>query len=211
MLKLQYFGHLLWRADSLEMTWCWKDWRQEEKGATEDKMVERHHQLNGHESEQTPGDSKGQESLACCRPWGCKEVGVTYWLSNNKAFSNWRLLSDAPSDLDGQCMRKCRQITTSQKNRLWDCMWTHGRGETANQVCLLGNMDETAYSYKCNQRKLPSKIKTNRGLPLTWARRSRGKEYCLKLYKDLDNIPVISGQKRESWLLWSFWANINTG
>ena len=113
----------------------------------------RHHQLNGHESEQTPGDSKGQESLACCRPWGCKEVGVTYWLSNNKAFSNWRLLSDAPSDLDGQCMRKCRQITTSQKNRLWDCMWTHGRGETANQVCLLGNTDETAYSYKCNQKK----------------------------------------------------------
>ena len=50
-----------------------KDWRQEEKGMTEDEMVGWHHQLNGHEFEQTLGDSKGQESLVCCSPWGCKE------------------------------------------------------------------------------------------------------------------------------------------
>ena len=41
-----------------------KDWRQEEKGATEDEMVGWHHQLNGHEFEQTPGDGEGQGSLA---------------------------------------------------------------------------------------------------------------------------------------------------
>ena len=40
---------------------------------TEDEMVGWHHQLNGHEFEQTLGDSKGQESLVCCSPWGCKE------------------------------------------------------------------------------------------------------------------------------------------
>ena len=40
---------------------------------TEDEMVGWHHELNGHEFEQTPGDSEGQGSLACCRPWGCKE------------------------------------------------------------------------------------------------------------------------------------------
>ena len=43
-----------------------KDWGQEEKGMTEDEMVERHHQLNGHEFEQIPRDSEGQGSLVCC-------------------------------------------------------------------------------------------------------------------------------------------------
>ena len=47
-----------------------KDRGQEEKGITEDEMVAWHHWLNGHESEQTPGDSEGQGSLACCSPWG---------------------------------------------------------------------------------------------------------------------------------------------
>ena len=51
--------------------------RQEEKGTTEDEMVGWHHRLNGHEFEQTPGDSEGQESLACCSPWSCKESDTT--------------------------------------------------------------------------------------------------------------------------------------
>ena len=48
-----------------------KDWGQE-KRATEDEMVGRHHPLNGHEFEQTSGDSKGQGSLVCCSPWCCR-------------------------------------------------------------------------------------------------------------------------------------------
>ena len=40
---------------------------------TEDEMVRQHHQLNGDEFEQTPGDGEGQGTLACCTPWGCKE------------------------------------------------------------------------------------------------------------------------------------------
>jgi len=51
-----------------------KDWGQEEKGMTEDAMVGWHHQLNGHESEQTQGDSEGQGSLLCCSSWGHKEM-----------------------------------------------------------------------------------------------------------------------------------------
>ena len=47
-----------------------------ENGATEDAMVGWHHQLNGHESEQTPGDSGGQGSLACYSPWGYKQSCV---------------------------------------------------------------------------------------------------------------------------------------
>ena len=47
-------------------------------------MVAWHHQLNGHESEQTPGDGEGQGGLACCSPWGHKESDVTERLNNNK-------------------------------------------------------------------------------------------------------------------------------
>ena len=57
---------------------AWKDSMQEEKGMTEDEMVGQHHQLNGHEFEQTLGDSEGQGSLACCSPWGCKESDMTW-------------------------------------------------------------------------------------------------------------------------------------
>ena len=50
-VKLQYFGHMMWRADSLEKTLLKKNWGQEEKGMTEDEIVVWHHWLNGHESE----------------------------------------------------------------------------------------------------------------------------------------------------------------
>ena len=45
-------------------------------------MVGWHHQLNGHEFEPTPGDGGRQGSLACCSPWGCKELNVTEQLNN---------------------------------------------------------------------------------------------------------------------------------
>ena len=47
-------------------------------------MVGWHHQLNGHEFEQTPGDSEGQGSLACCSPWGRRESDMTEQLNNSK-------------------------------------------------------------------------------------------------------------------------------
>ena len=50
-LKLQYFGYLIRRVDSLEKTDAGRDWGQEEKGMTEDEMAGWHHQLNAHESE----------------------------------------------------------------------------------------------------------------------------------------------------------------
>ena len=56
---------------------------QEEKRVTEDEMVEWHQQLNGHEFEQTPEEGEGQGSLACCSPWGCKEVDTTERMNNN--------------------------------------------------------------------------------------------------------------------------------
>ena len=44
---------------------------------TEDEIVGWHYQLNEHEFEQTPGDGEGQRGLACCRPWGCKELDMS--------------------------------------------------------------------------------------------------------------------------------------
>ena len=63
------------RANSLEKTLpdAGKDWGQGEKGVTEDEMVGWHHWHNGHEFEQTQGDSEGQGSLTCCSLWGYKE------------------------------------------------------------------------------------------------------------------------------------------
>ena len=51
---------------------------------TEDKMVGWHHQFNGHEYEQTPGDGQGQGSLVCWSPWGCKELDKTEQLNNEQ-------------------------------------------------------------------------------------------------------------------------------
>ena len=59
-----------------------KDWRQEEKGMTEDEMVGWYHRLNGHEFEQAPGDGAGQAWLAAVHPWGCKKSNTTKRLNN---------------------------------------------------------------------------------------------------------------------------------
>ena len=80
-LKLQYFGHLMWRVDSLEKTDAERDWGQEEKGTTEDEMVGWHHQLDRYEFEWTLGVGDRQGGLACCDSWGLKELDVTEWLN----------------------------------------------------------------------------------------------------------------------------------
>ena len=53
------------------------------KGMTEDEMVGWHHRPHGYEFEQAPGDTEGQESLACCSPWGRTELDMTEQLNNN--------------------------------------------------------------------------------------------------------------------------------
>ena len=60
-------------------------------------MVGWRHGLNGHEFKQAPGDGEGQGSLACCSPWGCKELDMTERLnnnSNNKGYYVSKTLSD---------------------------------------------------------------------------------------------------------------------
>ena len=72
-LKLQYFGHLMQRAYSLEKTLMPEKIEGRRK---RDEMVGWHHRFNGHEFEETPGDGEGQGSLVCCRPWGHKELDM---------------------------------------------------------------------------------------------------------------------------------------
>ena len=101
-LKLQYFGHLMWRADSLENPDAGKDWRQE-KGTTEDEVIGCHHRLNGHKFEQAPGVGNGQESLACCNLWGHKESDMTEPLNwtvlkeSAQTVNRWRLKTKPPN------------------------------------------------------------------------------------------------------------------
>ena len=92
-LKLQYFGHLMWRADLLEKTvMLGRIWEQEEKGERrkEDEMIGWLHQLTGHELEQTLGNTEGQGSLVCCNSWVARSWT---WLSD------WTL---APPDQTGK-------------------------------------------------------------------------------------------------------------
>ena len=67
-----------------------KDWKQEEKGTTEDEILGWHHWLNGHEFEQAPGVGDGQGGLACCRPWGHR-VGYNWETELNLWFSSVNL------------------------------------------------------------------------------------------------------------------------
>ena len=88
-----------------------RDWGQEEKGTTEDEMVEWHHQLNGHEFGQTPGVGDGWGGLACCDSWGYKELDTTEWL-------NW---TETNPKQDTCCMVLCDilgKVTDSKRSWL---------------------------------------------------------------------------------------------
>ena len=80
-LKLQYFGRLMLRTDSLEKTLMLGKIEGVGKGRTEDEMVGWHHPLDAHEFGQALGVGDGQGSLACCSPWGRKELDTTVQLN----------------------------------------------------------------------------------------------------------------------------------
>ena len=82
---------ILWPSDAKSwLIWkdpdAGKDWGQEEKGTTEDKMVWWHHRLNGHGFGWTLGVGDGQGGLACCDSWGCKESDTTERLNWTEHF-----------------------------------------------------------------------------------------------------------------------------
>ena len=78
MLTHQYLDHLKQRAGSLEkILMLGKIKGKRKRRWQENEMVRGHQQLNGHEFEQTPGDSEGQGSLVCFSPWGHKKLDMT--------------------------------------------------------------------------------------------------------------------------------------
>ena len=76
-LKLQYFGHLMRRVDSLEKTLMLRGIGGRRRRATGDEMAGWHHQLHGHGLGWTLGVGDGQGGLACCDSWGRKESDTT--------------------------------------------------------------------------------------------------------------------------------------
>ena len=83
-LKLQYFGHLMWRANSLEKTlMLGKIEGRKRRGRLRTRWVDGITNSVGMSFELAPGDGDGQGSLVCCSPWGCKESDTTEWLNNS--------------------------------------------------------------------------------------------------------------------------------
>ena len=81
-LKLQYFGHLIQRVDSLgKKPWCWEGLGAGGEGMTEDEMAGWHHRFNAHEFGWTLGVGDGQGGLACCDLWIRKESDTTEQLN----------------------------------------------------------------------------------------------------------------------------------
>ena len=80
-LKLQYFGHLMWRADSFEKTLILGKIEGRRRRGWQDEMAGWHHRLNGHGFRWTLGVGDGQGGLMCCSSWGHKESDTTEWLN----------------------------------------------------------------------------------------------------------------------------------
>ena len=76
-LKLQYFGHLMRRVDSLEKTLMLGRIGGRRRRGRQDEMAGWHHRLDGHEFEQAPGDGDGRGGLECCDSWGLEESDTT--------------------------------------------------------------------------------------------------------------------------------------
>ena len=90
-LKLQYFGHLMRRTDSLKNTLMLGKIEGRRRGGWQMMNGWWHHRFNGYDFEQAPGVGDGQESLACCSLWGCKELNTTEWLNWTELEWSWHL------------------------------------------------------------------------------------------------------------------------
>ena len=93
----------------------------------EDEMVGWHHQLNGHEFEQTPGDCEVQGCLACCNPWGRTESDTTERLNNNNHLKNIKLSERSQSHknhvLQDVWNKSLESETSLVLAQCWEEMW----------------------------------------------------------------------------------------
>ena len=150
----------------LQRPWCWKDWRQEEKGTTENEMVGWHQGRDGHVFEWTPGVGEGQGGLACYSPWGCQDSDTTGRLNwtdplisaasifRNAYFLSWvsQVMNNKtwPSDLSGlNCLSMSPPTTLLQcENSPYKISWCKTSEKTKwTQACQESNM--TWYFMSC--------------------------------------------------------------
>ena len=117
-----------------------KDWRWEEKGATEDEMVGWHHWLDGHEFEQALGVGDGQGSLECCSPWGCKELDTTEWTELGTVIPSLGF-PDGASDKEPPC--QCRRLGCELEPWVRKIPWR--RAWPLHYSCLENLMDRGAW------------------------------------------------------------------
>ena len=119
-----------------------EDWRQEEKGMTEDEMVGWHHQLNGHEFEKTPGVGDGQGSLVCCSPWGLKESDTTEdWTELNLPLST--LLTALPCHCSSQASHAPISVCLLQVPSIWNVLLTSRKYPTVLRSLLKCHLMQT--------------------------------------------------------------------
>ena len=157
-LKLQNFGHLMWRANSLEKTLMLGKIEGGEKGMTEDEIFGWHHWLNEHEFEWAPGDGEGQGSLACCSPWAQKS-DTTEWL-NNLLNVIWTIFTASSLGVDSisrnyfPCL-SIRSSSSSMKVLPWDCSNSvTSSGSTANSSYLVYFSHICSYFFHCSLEPL---------------------------------------------------------
>ena len=93
-----------------------KDWRQEEKGRTEDELVGWHHWVKGHEFEHAPEAGDGQGGPVCCNPWCHKELDTTEWL-------NWTELTENSSISQSSKEWRPMPFQDKEASKLWNSIW----------------------------------------------------------------------------------------
>ena len=124
-LKLQYVGHLIWRADSLEKTQMLvkiEGWRQKEEGMTEEEMIGWYHCLNGHEFEQALGDSEGQGGLhAACREVTKSRTRLSDWTTTKANESKENFIF-------------CSLLFSSTLNSAWNLLESINICEMSNKI-----------------------------------------------------------------------------
>ena len=114
---------ILWPPD-VKNWLMWKDpdagkvWRQEEKGTTEDEIVGWHHQLYGHEFEETLGAGDGEGGRVCCSPWGRKQLDTTERL-------NWTelLVLISLSSFLAMIPHNSNQLISAFVLKIWKIKW----------------------------------------------------------------------------------------
>ena len=103
-----------------------RDWKQEEKGMTEDELVWQHHRLNGREFEWTPGVGDGQRGLVCCGSWGRKELDTTEWL-NWTELIHWK---DWCWSWNSNILATwCKELTHLKRLWCWERLKSGGEGD----------------------------------------------------------------------------------